>query len=79
VIVTGAGLLRATAKARTGSRAAIRLRLMAAGRVAASARGAGGASLRAQVRRRSYRLVVSTTSRRPVAFALTVSYPAAIA
>lgn len=76
VLVTGAGLLRATAKARKG-RAAIRLRLLAAGRVAASARGAGGASLRAQVRARTYRLVVSTTSRRPVAFALTVSYPAA--
>jgi subtilisin family serine protease len=76
VLVTGAGLLRATAKARKG-RAAIRLRLLAAGRVAASARGAGGASLRAQVRARTYRLVVSTTSRRPVAFALTISYPAA--
>jgi subtilisin family serine protease len=78
VLAAGAGVLRATVKARTG-RPTIRLRLVAAGRVAASARGAGGASLRAQVRRRSYRLVVSTTSRRPVAFALTVSYPAAIA
>src|SRR6266516_820960 len=76
VIVTGAGVLRATVKARTG-RPTIRLRLVAAGRVAVSARGAGRASLRAQVRARTYRLVVSTTSRRPVAFALTVSYPAA--
>jgi thermitase len=77
VIVTGAGLLRATAKARTRSRAPIRLRLVAAGRVAASARGAGRASLRAQVRARTYRLVVSTSSRRALAVALTVSYPAA--
>ncbi|TMM04777.1 MAG: peptidase S8 [Actinobacteria bacterium] len=76
VLATGAGLLRATAKARTG-RATIRLRLLAAGRVAASARGAGRASLRAQVRARTYRLVVSTTSRKPLAFALTISYPAA--
>src|SRR5256886_12823752 len=76
VIVTGAGVLRATVKARTG-RPTIRLRLVAAGRVAVSARGAGRASLRAQVRVRTYRLVVSTTSRRPVPFALTVSYPAA--
>jgi subtilisin family serine protease len=77
VLVTGAGLLRATAKARTGSRAAIRLRLVAAGRVAASARGAGRASLRVQVRAGAYRLIVSTSSRRRVAFALTISYPAA--
>jgi len=76
VLATAAGLLRATAKARTG-RATIRLRLLAAGRVAASARGAGRASLRAQVRARTYRLVVSTTSRKPLAFALTIRYPAA--
>jgi subtilisin family serine protease len=76
VLVTGAGLLRATAKARTGSRTAIRLRLVAAGRVAASARGVGRASLRAQVRARGYRLVVSTSSRRPLTFAVTISYPA---
>jgi len=76
VIVTGAGVLRATVKARTG-RPTIRLRLVAAGRVAVSARGAGRASLRAQVRARTYRLVVSTTSRRPVAFALTIGYPVA--
>jgi subtilisin family serine protease len=74
VLVTGAGLLRATAKARTG-RATIRISLLAAGRVTASARGAGRASLRALVRARTYRLVVSTTSRKPVAFALTISYP----
>jgi hypothetical protein len=69
-------LLRATAKARTG-RPTIRLRLLAAGRVTASARGAGRASLRAQVRARAYRLIVSTSSRRRVAFDLTISYPAA--
>jgi subtilisin family serine protease len=74
VLVTGAGLLRATAKARTG-RATIRISLLAAGRVTASARGAGRASLRALVRALTYRLVVSTTSRKPVAFALTISYP----
>ncbi len=74
VLATGAGLLRARAKVRAG-RATIRIRLLAAGRVAASARGAGRASLRAQVGARTYRLVVSTTSRRPVAFALTISYP----
>jgi subtilisin family serine protease len=76
VIVTGAGVLRATVKARTG-RPTIRLRLVVAGRVAVSARGAGRASLRAQVRARTYRLVVSTTSRGPVAFALTIGYPVA--
>ena len=76
VLATGAGVLRATVKAHTG-RPTIRLRLVAAGRVAASARGAGRASLRARVRARRYRLVVSTTSRRPLAFALTISYPAA--
>jgi subtilisin family serine protease len=75
VLVTGAGPLSATAKAR--GRPAIRLRLLAAGRVAASARGAGRARLRAHVRARRYRLVVSTSSRKPVRFALTISYPAA--
>jgi len=74
VLATGAGLLRATARARTG-RPTIGIRLLAAGRVTASARGAGRASLRALVRARTYRLVVSTTSRKPVAFALTISYP----
>jgi hypothetical protein len=34
-------------------------------------------SARTGARARTYRLVVSTTSRRPVAFALTISYPAA--
>jgi hypothetical protein len=76
VIVTGAGVLRATVKARTG-RPTIRLRLVVAGRVAVSARGAGRASLRAQVRARTYRLVVNTTSRGPVAFALRIGYPVA--
>jgi len=76
VLATGAGQLRATAKARTGGRTTIRLRLLAAGRVASSAGGAGRAVVRAEVRARTYRLVVSTTSRKPLAFALTISYPA---
>jgi subtilisin family serine protease len=76
VLATGAGLLRATATARAG-RPTIQLRLLASGRVAAATRGAGRASLRAQVHARTYRLVVSTTSRRPLTFALTISYPAA--
>jgi subtilisin family serine protease len=73
VLAAGTGLLRATAKAR--GRPTIRLRLLVAGRVLASARGVGRANLRAQVRTRTYRLVVSTTSRKPIRFALTISYP----
>ena len=76
VLATGTGLLQATARARTG-RPTIRLRLLASGRVAAATRGAGRASLRVRVHARTYRLVVSTTSRRPLTFALTISYPAA--
>jgi len=75
VLTTGTGLLSATAKSR--GRAAIRLRLSAARRIVASARGSGRANLRAKVGPRTYRLVVSTTSRKPVRFALTMSYPAA--
>jgi hypothetical protein len=75
VLTTGTGLLSATAKSR--GRAAIRLRLSAARRIVASARGSGRANLRAKVGPRTYRLVVSTTSRKPVRFALTISYPAA--
>jgi subtilisin family serine protease len=75
VLVTASGVLSATARAR--GRSTIRLRLLAAGRVEASARGAGRARLRAQVRARLYRLVVSTSSRKPATFALTISYPAA--
>jgi subtilisin family serine protease len=77
VLVTGTGLFTATAKAR--GRPMIRLKLFTAGRVASSSSGAGRARLRTQVRARRYRLVVSTGSRKPVRFALTISYPAATA
>jgi subtilisin family serine protease len=75
VFTTGPGLLQATVKARARNRA-IRLRLVAAGRVVASSRGAGGARLRAEVPAGRYRLVVSTTSRKRLSFSLTISYPA---
>jgi len=65
----------ATVEAR--GRPRIRLRLVAARRVVASARGSGRASLRTRVRARTYRLLVSTTSHKPLQFALTISYPAA--
>ena len=74
-LLTGAGGLRATVKA--WGRGTIRLRLLAPGRTVASARGAGRAALRAQVRARAYRIVVSTSSRKTVRFVLTISYPAA--
>jgi len=76
VFTTGSGSLQATVKARARNRA-IRLRLLRAGRVVASARGAGGARIRAGVAAGRYRLVVSTTSRKRFSFALTISYPAA--
>jgi subtilisin family serine protease len=76
VFTTGSGLLQAKVKARARSRA-IRLRLLAAGRVVGSARGAGGARLRAEVPAGRYRLVVSTTSRKRSSFSLTITYPAA--
>ncbi len=63
--------------ARKPSRAKLRLRLLAAGHVTDSARGAGRASLRTRVRQGIYRLIVSTTSRQPLFFALTIRYPAA--
>ena len=75
VLKTGTGLLSATVEAR--GRPRIRLRLVAARRVVASARGSGRASLRTRVRARTYRLLVSTTSHKPLRFALTISYPAA--
>ena len=76
VLKTGPGLLQANVKTRARNRA-IRLRLVAAGRVVASARGVGGARLRAEVRAGRYRLVISTTSRKPSSFVLMISYPAA--
>ena len=75
VFTAGSGLVQATVKTRARSRA-IRLRLLAPGRVVASARGAGGARLRAEVPAGRYRLVVSTTSRRRSSFSLTIGYPA---
>jgi hypothetical protein len=62
---------------RSARRATIRLRLITAGRVVASARGKGGVTLRAAVRERMYRLVVSTNSSRSLAYVLTISYPSA--
>jgi len=76
VLAAGAGVLRATVKLRDKHHP-IRLRLLSAGRLAASARGAGRATLRASVSARTYRLVVSTTSRKLLAFTLTITYPAA--
>jgi subtilisin family serine protease len=76
-LLTGAGLLRATLKARNAGRVTIRLRLMAAGRVTAAAQGTGRAKLSARVRARRYRLVFSTNSRRPLLFTLTITYPPA--
>src|SRR5438270_3180399 len=57
VLAAGAGVLRATVRLRDKERP-IRLRLLAAGRLAASARGLGRATLRASVSARTYRLVV---------------------
>jgi subtilisin family serine protease len=73
VLTTGTGLLRATAT--SPGRATIRIRLWAARRIVGSARGSGRARLRTQVRARTYRLVVSTPSSKPVRFALTITYP----
>jgi hypothetical protein len=77
VLTTGAGPLQATVKVRNSRRAAIRLRLITAGRTVASAHGKGGVTLRAAVRERTYRLVVSTSSPRSLAYVLTISYPSA--
>jgi subtilisin family serine protease len=72
-LTTGSGSLEATAKVR-GRPVRIRLRLVSAGRVVASARGAGGARVHASVAPGRQRLVVTTASRRAVPFVLTVSY-----
>jgi len=77
VFTSGPGRLQATVKMRSARRATIRLRLITAGRVVASARGKGGVTLRAAVRERMYRLVVSTNSSRSLAYVLTISYPSA--
>jgi subtilisin family serine protease len=75
VFTSGAGRLRATVKLRNARRVTVRLRLVAAGRVAASAHGKGGATLRAPVRERTYRLLVSADSQKRLAYVLTISYP----
>ena len=75
MIATGAGLLRAAVTVRQGGRARIAIRLLAGRSTVAFARGAGRARLRAEVRARRYRLLVSTTSRKPLTFRLTISYP----
>jgi hypothetical protein len=75
VFTSVAGRLQARVKVRSSRRATIRLRLITAGRVVASASGKGGVTLRAAVRDRTYRLVVSTTSSRSLAYVLTISYP----
>jgi subtilisin family serine protease len=75
VVTTASGVLRATLTARRAGRAVVRLRLVAAGRVEAGSRGRGRTRLGARVGARTYRLVADTTSRRRLAFTLTVSYP----
>jgi subtilisin family serine protease len=72
---TGSGSVEATARVR-GRRARIVLRLFADRRVVASARGAGGARVRASVPAGRQRLVVTTASRRPVTIVLKAAYPA---
>jgi len=74
-IVTGAGLLQATVKVRSAGRPAITLRLLAAKRTLASARGRGEARLRARLGARTYRLLLSSSSRKPLRYTLTVAYP----
>jgi subtilisin family serine protease len=74
VVVTGAGLLQAKVRMRAG-RPPVRLRLLATGRVVASARGRGATRLRARVGARTYRLLLSSSSRKPLRYTLTVAYP----
>jgi subtilisin family serine protease len=74
-VSTGAGILLANVRLRSAGRTVVRLRLLAAGRVTAATRGTGRAKLRARLRARKYRLVVSSDSRKRLAFALTISFP----
>jgi hypothetical protein len=62
-------------KLRNARRVTVRLRLVTAGRIAASAHGKGGATLRTDVGARTYRLFVSADSLKRLAFVLTISYP----
>jgi subtilisin family serine protease len=75
VLTSGAGRLQATVKLRHARRVTVRLRLMTAGRIAASAHGKGSATLRASLRARKYRLLVSVDSVKSLAYVLTISYP----
>jgi len=75
VLTSGVGRLRATVKLRNARRVTVRLRLVTAGRSAASAHGKGSATLRAPVRAQRYRLLVSVDSVKSFAYVLTISYP----
>jgi subtilisin family serine protease len=75
VFTSGAGRLQATVRLRNARRAKVRLRLVTAGRIAASAHGKGGATLRTPVGARTYRLVVSVDSLKRLAYVLTIRYP----
>ena len=75
VFTSGVGRLQATVKLRNARRVMVRLRLVRAGRVVASAHGKGGATLRAPVRERTYRIFVSADSVKRLAYLLTISYP----
>src|SRR4029077_9706250 len=74
VLTSGMGRLRATVKLRNARRVTVRLRLVTAGRIAASAHGKGNATLRAPVRAQRYRLLVSVDSVKSFAYVLTISY-----
>ena len=75
VVTTHAGRLKASVTLRNARRVTVRLRLVTAGRIAASAHGKGGATLRTAVGARKYRLFVSADSLKRLAFVLTISYP----
>jgi subtilisin family serine protease len=75
VLQTGTGLLRVEAKVRHAGRRMVVIKLLAGRRPVVSGRGAGRVGLSAEVSARRYRLVVSTNSRKPLTFALAISYP----
>jgi subtilisin family serine protease len=75
VLTSGIGRLQATVKLRNARRVTVRLRLVTVGRIAGSAHGKGSATLRAPVRARRYRLLVTVDSVKSFAYVLTISYP----
>ena len=75
VFTSGTGRLQATVKLLNARRVTVRLRLVTAGRVVKSAHGKGGATLRAPVGERTYRLFVSADSLKRLAYLLMISYP----